>query len=107
MDEKIYVEIVRRIERLEKVVFADSAKSNVKKISSNKHKGATGGIRLLIEEGFFDRKRLFGEVCNAASAHEYHYSKQAFQEALTRLSTKEKVLVALQEKGKKVYAIRR
>ena len=107
MDEKAYVEIVRRIERLEKTVFADSAKPVVKKTGPSKHKGATGGIRFLIEEGFFNQKRHFGDVCNAASARGYHYSKQAFQEALTRLSTKKKVLVALEEKGRKVYAIRR
>ena len=105
MDEKAYAEIMRRIELLEKAVFADNAKPVAKKTESNTHKGATGGIRLLIEEGFFNHKRLFGDVCSAASARGYHYSKQAFQEALKRLSMKERTLVALEEKGKKVYAI--
>ncbi len=107
MDEKDYTEIVRRIERLEKAVFADTAKPTAKKAESNTHKGATGGIRLLIEEGFFNHKRHFGDVCSAASERGYHYSKQAFQEALKRLSMKDRTLVALEEKGKKVYAIRK
>lgn len=107
MDEKNYIEILRRIEHLEKAVFAKSVKPDVEKNDSVQHKGATGGIRLLVKEGFFDHKHFFGEVCDAAAARGYHYSKQAFQEALTRLSTKEKILVAIEEKGKKVYAIRR
>lgn len=107
MDEESYKDVIRRIERLEKVVFADRAKPDAKKVDSKKYKGATGGVRFLIEEGFFNHKRLFGEVCDAASARGYHYSKQAIQEALTRLSTKEKILVAFEEKGKKVYAVRR
>lgn len=107
MDEQSYKDVIRRIEQLEKVVFADRAKPATKNADSKKYKGATGGVRLLIEEGFFNHKRLFGEVCDAVSARGYHYSKQAIQEALTRLSTKEKILVSLEQKGKKVYAVRR
>lgn len=108
MDKIPMKQIVQRIERLEKAVFvSDGTSPTEKKPKPNKHKGATGGIRLLIDEGFFNKKRFFGDICDALATRGYHYSKQAFQEALTRLSTKKKVLVALDEKGKKVYAIRK
>lgn len=106
MDEASIKEIIRRIERLEAAVFA-SAKLAKSKRELSKHKGATGGIRLLIDEGFFSKKRSFGDICDAAATRGYHYSRQAFHEALTRLATKEKSLVMLTEGGKKVYAIRR
>jgi len=107
MDESSIKEILRRIERLEAVVFAKGTKPTNSKNESSKHKGATGGIRLLVDEGFFSKKKPFGEICDAAATRGYHYSKQAFHEALTRLATKEKILVALTEGGKKVYAVRR
>jgi len=107
VDEALVKEIMARLERLEKVVFAKQSSSAPSVSTSKSYKGATGGIRLLMEEGFFGQKRALGEVCEAAGARGYHYSKQAFHDALTRLSTKEKALVTVSKNGRKLYALRR
>ena len=106
MDEKLIKQILDRLSRLESVVLGENKDTAKKKGSATKYKGATGGVRLLVDQGFFSKKRQFGEICEAASSRDYHYSRQAFQEALSRLS-KGRELVALTEKGKKVYAIRK
>ena len=107
-EDKILKNIISRLEKLEGVLFG-SAKKIAKKphADTKKYKGATGGIRLLLDEGFFDKKRLFGEVRSALENKGYHYSMQAVQTPLNNLSSKEKLLVALTEKGKKHYAKRK
>lgn len=107
MDEKILQQIFQRLERVEQAVFAKRQKPEHVKQKAVVHKGATGGVRLLVEDGFFNKKKQFGEICDAATARGYLYSKQAFQEALNRLSKKGGPLVALLEQGRKIYAIRK
>ncbi len=108
IDDKTIKQIILRLEKLERAVFAQvKTKSGKSKVDPKKYKGATGGIRLLVAEGFFDKKRSFTEICKALEGKGYHYSKQAAQTPLNRLSSKEKLLVALTEKGKKLYAKRK
>lgn len=107
MDDAGYKAILNRLDRLEAAVFSDSEKHKKSESVIANRKGATGAIRLLIDEGFLNEKRQLRDVRTAASGRGYHYSSQAFHDALTRLSTKEKLLVALTEKGRKSYAIRK
>ena len=110
MNEKLLKTINARLTRLERKVFGSNEKpvDSAPKDAKKKYKGATGGIRLLLDENFFDKKRYFREVCKALELKGYYYSKQAVQTPLNNLSSsKGKVLVALTEKGKKLYAKRK
>ena len=109
MDNKIVKERISRLEKLERAVFAQAkTKSTTSKLDPKKYKGATGGIRILVDNGFFDKKRSFGEICKALEGKGYHYSKQAVQTPLNNLSsTKGRLFVALTEKGRKLYAKRK
>lgn len=109
-DDKILKSLISRVEKLERVVFCPKKVVPDEKPGGAKknYAGATGGIRLLADSGYFDRKRTFGEVCKALESKGYHYSKQAVQTPLNLLSSvKSKLLVALKEQGRKVYAKRK
>lgn len=105
-DEKTIVDLVARVEKLERAVFADN-KTKPKSTGKGDFKGATGGLRLLMSNGFFDQKRRFGEIKKALASHDYHYSNQAVQTPLNNLSKTGGILVGLKEGGKKVYAKRK
>jgi hypothetical protein len=105
-------DLLRRVEALEHAVIGKGT-AKAKKPKANapsnakKFEGATGGVRFLISEGFFNSRRTFAEVEKAMQDNGYHYSKQAVQMPLTRLSTVGGPLVALQDKGKNVYVKRK
>ena len=100
-------ELAARVEKLERAVFGAGKKKSKKTPLMNDHRGATGGVRLLVEEGFFDQRRAFAEVKAELEKRGYHYSPQAVQMPLTRLSRVGGPLVSLTGKGKNVYAKRK
>lgn len=104
--DKIISDLVNRVEKLERAVFTDAKTKNLTK-GKNDFSGATGGLRLLVTKGFFDKKRSFGEIKQGLADRGYHYSKQAVQTPLNALSKAGGLLVGLKEKGKKVYAKRK
>lgn len=108
-DEKVLKVIMSRLEKLERAVFRSGKNATTQPDKdAKKYKGATGGIRLLADEGYFDKKRTFGDICKALENKDYHYTKQAVQTPLNNLSSsKKKLLVALTEKGRKLYAKRK
>ncbi len=59
-------DLIARIEALEHAVFGANTRRTVKvKATASPavdFKGATGGLRLLISKGFFDRRRKFSEI---------------------------------------------
>jgi hypothetical protein len=91
------------VEKLERAVFTNR-QSKPAKLD---FKGASGGLRLLLSKGFFDRRRFFSEIEAELHKQGYHYSKQAVQTPLNRFSRSGGFLVGLKEKGKKVYAKRK
>ena len=103
----------QRITRLEKTIFGH--KGNFKVGSDSKGRqskepgfsGATGGVRFLISKRHFKKKLGLSEVRATLAKHEYHYSAQAVQMALNRLTRKDGPLVALREGGRKVYVERK
>ena len=106
---KLILKLLKRIEKLEKAVYAAGStrlKAKQKK-PADEYRGATGGIRLLIHEGFFSNKRAFQEIRAKLTSKGYHYSRQAIQSALSGLVTRERSLIVLEEKGRKVYAKRK
>lgn len=96
-------DLLRRVSKLERAVFGDRKAKVVK----SDFKGASGGLRLLLSKGFFDRRRFFSEIEAELQKQGYHYSKQAIQTPLNRFSTSGGLLVGLKERGKKVYAKRK
>ena len=102
-------DLLRRVEILERAVLGNAKPKKAKSAaaSAENFDGATGGVRFLISEGFFNSRRLFSEVEKAMQDNGYHYSRQAIQMPLTRLSAVGGPLVALQEKGKNVYVKRK
>ena len=108
MKEKEIINIIKRIEKLEAFVFGSTAK--VKKSTpkdKSGYEGPTGGIRLLIDKGFFDAKRTLADVRAKLAENGYHYSIQAAQTVLNRLSKTGGSMVALKEGGKKAYVKRK
>jgi hypothetical protein len=91
------------VSKLERAVFAASAVKPAKVA----FKGATGGLRFLLSKGLFDQRRFFSEIETELQKEGYHYSKQAIQTPLNRLSLSGGPLVGLRQKGKKVYAKRK
>lgn len=101
--EKSLAEAFRRIEKLERAIFGPTKSRPPKQ----DFRGATGGLRFLASEGFFSRQRIFSEIENELRKHGYHYSKQAIQTPLNRMSKVGGMLVGMKVKGKKVYARRK
>lgn len=99
-------DIQNRVQKLERAVFAQRSRG-MATAGVDTFKGATGGIRLLVDKGFFDCKRAFGEIKKALADNSYHYSKQAVQTPLNSLSRPGSLLVSFREGGKKVYAKRK
>jgi len=100
-------ELASRVEKLERVVFGEGTIPKTVVHPAREHGGATGGVRLLVKEGFFDQRRNFAEVSAELEKHGYHYSRQAIQMPLTRLSKVGGPLVSLTDNGKNVYAKRK
>ena len=104
-------DLVARLEALERAVFGVNAKQGTKRKRAvpqvDDFKGATGGLRLIISKGFFDSRRKFSEIEAELNKQGYHYSKQAIQTPLNRLSVQTGPLVGLKEQGHKVYAKRK
>lgn len=103
---KIFQALIKRLERLEKAVFA-IGKKPLKNMSEDNFSGPTGGVRFLVSENFFGKKRALSETIHALSGHGYHYSKQAIHQALTYLSNSSGPLVKLKEKGSNFYVGRK
>src|SRR5206468_3043359 len=91
-------DLLRRIEVLERSVLGPAKRKKPKAhrpSDTETFDGATGGVRFLISKGFFNSRRTFAEVEKAMQDNGYHYSKQAVQMPLGRLSTVGGPLVAL------------
>jgi len=89
--------ILLRIEKLERAVFGQRKSAAPKR---DGFAGATGGLRFLIAQGFFDRKRNFSGIEAELHKHNYYYSKQAIQTPLNNLSKGGGALVGFKEMGK-------
>jgi len=98
--------LIKRIEKLEVVVFGSNKKSQklcIKKTES--FKGPKGGCQYIMARGFLNKKRSVNEVREELEDHDYHYSRQVVQTALNRMSKPRGPLVSL--KGKLKMYVRR
>lgn len=86
-----------RISKLEKAIFGSQSKS----IKNNNHyKGQTGGINLLIDNGFFDKPKLVTEVQDELRKEGYYHSIQSTDTVLRRdMVNRKKILTRLKVDG--------
>jgi hypothetical protein len=97
--------LITRIQKLEDFVYKKKLINKNK--SSESFSGATGGIRFLSIKKYFTNKHSLKEVRAELAKNGYHYSSQAIDIALSRASKPGNLLVALKEKGKKMYVTRK
>lgn len=101
-------DLTARVQKLETALVKKKPNARANKDGEAKYTGATGGVRFLIDKGFFSSKKSLGEVRKAAAGHGYHYSAQAIDTALSRKSAgASSPLVALKEGGGKKYVRRK
>jgi len=106
MNDEAHKILEKRLDRLEKAVFATKAKP-VPKMSPEKFSGASGGVRFLTSKNFFNTKKTLGETRSALTENGYHYSAQAVEVALKRRTSRTGPLILLKEGGKNVYVLRK
>ncbi len=99
----------KRIRELEESILIHGPKQKPRKIrlGKDKYSGLTGGLRLLIEDGFFKSKKDLASVRRRLESKDYYYSRQAVHEVLKAFSKPGGFLVVLKERGKRVYAERK
>lgn len=110
---KLATEIIDKVNRLAKL-----AEANLESLMSlaepkndqtkKKSKGATGGLRYLIEDGFFENPKVLTEVRERLKQEGRHYPNPTISMGLLGL-VRERELTRIQEDGKKIwkYVIRR
>jgi hypothetical protein len=83
-------------------------KRRVKATAGRDRSGATGGIRLLVEEGKLDSPKPLPEIIEALKQEGRHYLSQTVSMGLLNL-VRERVLTRIRDKGNKKwkYVIRR
>ena len=106
MDEKTIHKLEQRIARLEKAVFGGAPKH--RSTTPKQHaSGPAGGVRMLVDAGFFKTKHALANVRNELEKHEYHYSTQVIDTALRRLAKKNGPLVIVKQNGTNFYVKRK
>ena len=102
---KIIEEHEIRIRKLEELF---SSKKEIIKDVNKKYKGLAGGIRLLIDNGFFNTPKSLNEIINELKREGYHNSKAGIASTLSETFTKsQKVLNRLQEDKVWKYVLRK
>lgn len=91
-----------------KIEVKPLSKSVETKENGKKYSGATGGVRLLLKEGFFNEPKRLLEVSGQLKMEGRHYPNPSLSMGLLNL-VRERKLVRIQEKGKKTwhYVVRR
>jgi hypothetical protein len=97
----------RRIARLEKAVFGHNSNTRRTIKAQQSASGPAGGVRMLIDTGFFKGKRNLGDVRTQLEKHEYYYSTQVIDTALRRLAKKNGPLVIVKQNGNNLYVKRK
>jgi len=99
----------RRILALEKQFASNSttSKRGSEVSKKSKYTGPTGGVRFLIDNGFFKITKDLSVVREELKKNDYVYPTKSIDSALRRLSKKGGPLVVVRESGRKVYVDRK
>jgi len=106
MNENTIKAIEKRLGRLEDAVFGKKIRP-APKAKAVSFSGATGGVRLLISKGFFNSKKVLGEVREALTKDGYHSCRQTVDMAIKGLTSRTGPLIVLKEGGRNVYVRRK
>lgn len=100
-----FSDIENRLSALEKMVFSKDKKTEWK---ANEFKGLRGGIRLLIQNRFFDNPRTVKEVVEELKREGYHYPTPSASKALSvDLTNKQKILNRIKGDEQWLYVLRK
>jgi len=98
----------KRLKKLENVVFKKSTSGGKQGKSSKDHSGLSGGIRLLIHDGFFKKPRELKEIFAELKRENYHYSKATVAKILARDFVKRlRILSRIKEEKNFMYVLRK
>jgi hypothetical protein len=81
----------KRITRLEKIILKGKTGNDDK--ASNKYEGLTGGIQLVVDNGFFKKPVLVTEVHEELKREGYFHSIQAVDTIIRRSFVKKKKIL--------------
>ena len=105
VDDKTIIEIEKRLSALEKIVFSQSKQ---KKWQKKDHGGLRGGIKLLLDNGFFNELRTVKDAFDELKREGYHYPLPSVSKALSvDLTNKQKTLNRVKDKKIWKYVIRK
>ena len=99
--DEINKQIFERLEKLEKVVFGGSKKIR-EKPTPEKFSGATGNLRMLVNEKYFDSLKQLPEIIERFKQEGRHYSNATISMGLLNL-VRERVLTRFRDKGDKKW----
>lgn len=105
--------IDKRLERIEKKISVNTNISSnvVKSTSSTKkkqYKGTSGGIQLLIDEGFFEKPKSMRGILDELKKEGYFYPLQSVDAAVRKeFFKRKKVLVRIKEGKIWLYVIKK
>lgn len=79
-----FSKIEKRLQKLENAVFKKSKTFKKQGKPSSDYTGLIGGMRLLVDNGFFRKSRELKEIFNELKRENYHYSKASISKSLAR-----------------------
>ncbi len=102
--EKRMDELEKRVIKLEKTVFTQKTSA----VRSKNYKGLVGGIRFLVDSGFFKKLRSVNDAHNELKREGYYHSLQTVDTILRRdFVSKKKILSRTKEDDIWKYAVRK
>lgn len=98
-----------RISKLEKQFVSKSteSKSEESKKNGSDYNGVSGGIRLLIDNGFLDTPKFVSEIVDEMKREGYYHDMPSIDSALRKSFLKNKILQRIKEENKWKYVIRK
>ena len=93
-----------RISQLEKKLSTETIKSKPKK---SNYSGPTGGVRMLIDNGFLDTPKFVSEIVDEMKREGYYHDLPTIDSALRKSFLKNKTLQRIKEGNKWKYVIRK
>jgi hypothetical protein len=107
MEARMIAKFESRLARLERAVFGSGLQQTLSARADKSAAGPSGGVRVLISQSYFAKKRSVAEVKDALAKNDFHYRTSAIQTALNRLSSRTGPLTTAREGGTKVYVRRK
>jgi len=111
MDKEALKEINNKLDLIisflksQKDILEVPKKSNANQ--KNQYKGVKGGLRLLVDQGFFNVKRVFPEIREELKTKTYNYPRTSIQPCLIGMCKSSGPLIRTKEVKKYYYVIRR